>query len=137
MRALVLTIDLDGMAEYAGIHGVRHHPAPNPMYRAPLTRFARLCEKVGGRGTLFAITRDVEGEAAAALGRELSARHRTAIRAALQALAEAREGLEARLPLDLVAEILREATLELDGITGETTPEDLLDRIFAGFCLGK
>ena len=29
------------------------------------------------------------------------------------------------------------ATAELDGGTGETTPEDLLDRIFAGFCLGK
>jgi tRNA modification GTPase len=36
-----------------------------------------------------------------------------------------------------VAETLREGTLELDAITGETTPEDLLDRIFAGFCLGK
>ena len=41
------------------------------------------------------------------------------------------------LPLDLVAETMRSATGELDGITGATTPEDLLDRIFAGFCLGK
>jgi tRNA U34 5-carboxymethylaminomethyl modifying GTPase MnmE/TrmE len=36
-----------------------------------------------------------------------------------------------------VAEGLRGATGELDGITGHTTPEDLLDRIFARFCLGK
>lgn len=75
--------------------------------------------------------------AAAALGRELSARHRTALQAALGALEEALGGLRAGLPLDLVAETLREGTLELDAITGETTPEDLLDRIFAGFCLGK
>jgi len=75
--------------------------------------------------------------AAAALGRELSARHRTAIHAALRALEEAKGGLVAGLPLDLVAETLRDGTLELDAITGETTPEGLLDRIFAGFCLGK
>jgi tRNA modification GTPase len=75
--------------------------------------------------------------AAAALGRELSARHRTAIRAALAALDEARGALADQIPLDLVAETLREATDELDAVTGETTSEDLLDRIFAGFCLGK
>ncbi len=75
--------------------------------------------------------------AAAALGRELSARHRTAIQAALTALDEARGALAAQIPLDLVAETLREATDELDAVTGETTSEDLLDRIFAGFCLGK
>ncbi len=75
--------------------------------------------------------------AAAALGRELSARHKTAIQGALRALDEARGALVAQIPLDLIAETLREATDELDSVTGETTPEDLLDRIFAGFCLGK
>lgn len=85
---------------------------------------------------------DVEPEvaAAAALGRELSARHRAALAGARAALGQARADLEAAalgLPLDLVAETMRSATGELDGITGATTPEDLLDRIFAGFCLGK
>lgn len=74
---------------------------------------------------------------AASLGRELSARHRAALELGLEALDEAREGLALGMPLDLIAETLRAATQELDGITGETTPEDLLDRIFAGFCLGK
>jgi tRNA U34 5-carboxymethylaminomethyl modifying GTPase MnmE/TrmE len=36
-----------------------------------------------------------------------------------------------------VAEGLRAACDALDGIQGRTTPEDLLDRIFARFCLGK
>jgi tRNA modification GTPase len=36
-----------------------------------------------------------------------------------------------------VAEDLRGATDALDQIAGRTTPEDLLDRLFARFCLGK
>ena len=38
---------------------------------------------------------------------------------------------------DLVAEALRDASRALSGIHGATTPEDVLDRIFARFCLGK
>ncbi|MDG1050241.1 MAG: 50S ribosome-binding GTPase [Planctomycetota bacterium] len=68
----------------------------------------------------------------------LGARH-------LRSLEGARAGVERALAglaggggaLDLVAQDLREATDALDGITGRTTPEDLLDRIFAQFCLGK
>jgi tRNA modification GTPase len=41
------------------------------------------------------------------------------------------------MPLELLAEELRAATAHLDEITGRTTPEDLLDQIFARFCLGK
>jgi len=32
---------------------------------------------------------------------------------------------------------VRAATDALDDITGETTPEAVLDRLFARFCLGK
>jgi tRNA modification GTPase len=32
---------------------------------------------------------------------------------------------------------LREALAALEEITGETTPEDLLDEIFSTFCIGK
>jgi len=73
----------------------------------------------------------------AGLARELFARHR-------RALADARDELEATLgllaagaPLDAAAQGLREATAALDEIRGETTPEDLLDRIFSRFCIGK
>jgi tRNA modification GTPase len=70
-------------------------------------------------------------------GRELSARHRAALERGAEALSAARAGLEAGAPLDLVAETLREATAALDEITGETSAEDVLDRIFTSFCLGK
>ncbi|MEL6716598.1 MAG: tRNA uridine-5-carboxymethylaminomethyl(34) synthesis GTPase MnmE, partial [Planctomycetota bacterium] len=56
---------------------------------------------------------------------------------AADGLDRAAEALSAGVPLDLVAEELRDATEALDGITGRTTPEDLLTRIFARFCLGK
>ena len=73
----------------------------------------------------------------ASLVRELSARHRQALVGARRDLGLARELLEHRAPLDQVAETLRQATDSLDAIGGRTTPEDLLDRIFARFCLGK
>jgi tRNA modification GTPase len=71
------------------------------------------------------------------LERQLSQRHRQALDQALEELHQARALLGEGAGLDLVAEALRGATLALDRITGQTTPEDLLDRIFARFCLGK
>lgn len=71
------------------------------------------------------------------IGREIALRHRQALLAARTELEVAREGLAGGAPLDLVAEGLRAASSELDRISGRTAPEDLLDRIFARFCLGK
>jgi tRNA modification GTPase len=68
---------------------------------------------------------------------ELSARHRAALRSAQDDLTRATDEIHSGLPLDLVAETLRQATERLDDIQGSTTPEDLLDRIFASFCIGK
>ncbi len=69
--------------------------------------------------------------------RELAARHARALRDAALELERARVALGEEAPLDLVAEALRSATRELDRIRGETTPEDVLDRVFARFCIGK
>ena len=73
----------------------------------------------------------------AGLGRDLSARHRTALGEGRAALASALGELADGAPLDFAAESLRAATDALDGILGRTTPDDLLDRIFARFCIGK
>jgi tRNA modification GTPase len=45
--------------------------------------------------------------------------------------------LAAGLPLDFVAIDLRAALEALGEITGEMATADLLDRIFAEFCIGK
>jgi small GTP-binding protein domain len=65
------------------------------------------------------------------------ARHRTALTRALAALAEAREQLGASGDAVLVAHHLREATTALDELVGAVDVEDVLDRVFASFCVGK
>ncbi|MBI5511688.1 MAG: polysaccharide deacetylase family protein [Deltaproteobacteria bacterium] len=63
MRALALTLDLDGPAEYAAIHGVDAGPEPLLMYGRPLARFEELCRTAGAPGTLFVVARDLHGAA--------------------------------------------------------------------------
>ncbi len=88
-----------------------------------------------------ALARALEGTPHAAVApgalRELSARHREALRRAGERV---RTGLEAErtgAPRELLAEDLRAALAELDAISGSSTPDDVLERIFARFCIGK
>jgi tRNA modification GTPase len=64
-------------------------------------------------------------------------RHIEALEAARTHVAAAVRELEQRRAPELVAEELRLAQRELGLITGEVTPDDLLGRIFASFCIGK
>lgn len=64
------------------------------------------------------------------------ARHRRALLDAAQALSQAMESLQTRT-LDLAAVDLREALYQLGLIVGQTTTEDLLDKIFSEMCIGK
>jgi len=68
---------------------------------------------------------------------DLAARTRERLAAAQAELDRAQSALADDAPLDLIAQHLRDATGALDALSGRTTPEDLLDRIFARFCLGK
>lgn len=63
-------------------------------------------------------------------------RHIEALRQAGQHVTQALSGAVAGHP-DWIAEELRLAQRALEAITGRFTPDDLLDRIFASFCLGK
>ena len=65
------------------------------------------------------------------------ARHVAAVEEARRRTGEAWRLLEARSSFELVAEELRLAQRSLGEITGEVTSEELLGRIFAGFCIGK
>jgi len=65
-----------------------------------------------------------------------SARHQEALRRAAKHLRAAASSLE-RVPLDFVSIDLRAAYDALGEVTGETASDDLLDRIFSEFCIGK
>src|SRR6266566_2238505 len=66
-----------------------------------------------------------------------SARHQDALRRAAQHLQASLATLEQGLPLDFVSIDLRTAFDALGEVTGEAVSEDLLDRIFSEFCIGK
>ena len=66
-----------------------------------------------------------------------SARHADALRRVAESLSAALAALETRAPLDFVALETRAALDALGEITGETATADLLDQIFAEFCIGK
>ena len=65
------------------------------------------------------------------------ARHAEALRRAEDALGRATGALDDGLPREVVAVELREATDALAEIVGEITSDDILDRIFSTFCIGK
>jgi tRNA modification GTPase len=69
-----------------------------------------------------------------ALGR---ARHRTALARAGEALADAHEQLTTSADAVLVAHHVREATAALDELVGVVDVEEVLDRVFGSFCVGK
>ena len=66
-----------------------------------------------------------------------NARHQEALRRANEALHYVIESLENGMPPELVAVDLRISLDGLGDIVGKTTTEDILDRIFAQFCVGK
>jgi len=64
-------------------------------------------------------------------------RHRDALLRATEALQTAAASVEAELSGEFVAVDLRGAINALGEITGEVTTDDILDRIFRDFCIGK
>jgi tRNA modification GTPase len=64
-------------------------------------------------------------------------RHKVALERAAECLIRARDGLSDGLPSELATLEIREALDSLGEITGRTTSEEVLDRIFANFCIGK
>ena len=66
-----------------------------------------------------------------------NARHKRALEESLKSLRRAKEGIEGGIPIELVALELRSCLDHLGEIRGETTTEEVLERIFSQFCIGK
>lgn len=65
------------------------------------------------------------------------ARHLQGVVEALESLDRAQQGLEMRMEHELIAIDLRDALDALGQITGRIDTEDILERIFSDFCVGK
>lgn len=64
-------------------------------------------------------------------------RHRQSIDRALKSLNDAEDALKRNEPLEVVALFLRESLYSLGEIIGAITTEDILNKIFNEFCIGK
>jgi tRNA modification GTPase len=66
-----------------------------------------------------------------------SLRHFEAVRGAIASLDAARTSIAGRVPHEMLLLDLYSALRHLDSLTGETTADDILNRIFSTFCIGK
>jgi tRNA modification GTPase len=67
----------------------------------------------------------------------MNSRHKEALIRADKSLGEALAALDASVPLDMVTIDIRNVWEALGEITGESLTENLIDKIFSEFCLGK
>ncbi|MEL3906327.1 MAG: tRNA uridine-5-carboxymethylaminomethyl(34) synthesis GTPase MnmE [Treponema sp.] len=73
-------------------------------------------------------------EAEVSLG---TSRQKQAVEAARAAAEHALKAAQSGYPVDAVIQDLEDAVHHLGSITGEVRSDDILDRIFSGFCVGK
>lgn len=64
-------------------------------------------------------------------------RHIEALKKAFNSLSDAIGGIDNYIPLDLISIDVHDAWSHLGEINGDTLREDLVDKIFTGFCIGK
>lgn len=66
-----------------------------------------------------------------------SIRQQELIRRTCDAIERVVESLDSGMPLDIIAMDLQDGIAALGEITGEVSSDDVLDRVFSGFCVGK
>ena len=66
-----------------------------------------------------------------------SDRQKENLQRCIESLETARMALSVDLPLDIISMDIQEALEALGELTGEVTTDDILDRIFGSFCVGK
>lgn len=64
-------------------------------------------------------------------------RHKNLITEAIESTYKIIETIENRMPIDICAIYIKEIIEKLDEITGENVTEDIINKIFSKFCLGK
>ena len=115
-------------------------PLPAALQRYPAVR---LSSKTGAgldmlidtvAGLVTADTALPMQDAGISLGTE---RQKEAVTAAVEAVRHALDAGGSGYPLDAVIQDVEDAVYVLGSITGEVRSDDILDKIFSGFCVGK
>lgn len=108
----------------------------NPEFRTEFLDRLLLCLKAKEFDAQFAESRhgkEMEGKSELVV----NSRQAQLLRSALLAMETASEGIEKKLSLDLVAADLKQALLAVQEILGKSYDDQILDRVFKEFCLGK
>ncbi len=103
------------------------------------TKIATGMSELGERIEKLAFGNDSQQDSASPFSGAIvtQVRHRDALLKAEQGLRQAHVSLQNGVPLDLVAVDLHVALDHIGEITGHVSSEDILDRIFRDFCIGK
>ena len=64
-------------------------------------------------------------------------RHKIIIEKCLKLISKTKQGLKDETPFELIAIDIKDAIDSLDDIMGVSVKEEILDRIFSRFCIGK
>jgi len=122
--------DLKPAAIAAGAESALEVPAPGALYTSALTGegIPALRERIVALAT---------GGAASEPGMVTNLRQHQAISTALSALADAARANASSIPHEMILLDLYRALWALDSLTGQTTPDDILNLIFSSFCIGK
>lgn len=64
-------------------------------------------------------------------------RHKNLIHQAIEHVKKANEAILSQVPLDMIAIFIKDILEDLGNITGDVVTEDIINEIFARFCLGK
>jgi tRNA modification GTPase len=119
-----------GTISEAAAGAVIEAPAPPALYTSALTGegIPALRERILALAT---------GGAASEPGMVTNLRQHQAISTALAALADAARANASSIPHEMILLDLYRALWALDSLTGQTTPDDILNLIFSSFCIGK
>ena len=134
-RALIARNKSDLNSEDSGLVSVTEEKSPadglSSVFTSALTGqgIAEL------RGTLLGMVRSPASEAESGMLTNL--RHHEAVTAALASLHAAKTAVGSRIPHEMLLLDLYASLRQLDSLTGETTADDILNRIFSTFCIGK
>lgn len=93
--------------------------------------FDELCSRIGEL-----LTQDISRTSDEALVIQ-SERQKENLERCIESLNAAKMALDMSLPLDIISMDIQEALEALGELTGEVTTDDILDKIFGSFCVGK